>query len=183
MTIALALLLLLAAAAFIGRPFLSGPPPHPIRPASGAHGRDELLAEKEHVYAAIKDLDFEYHTGKLSDEDYRELRERCRVRALRILDALGSDATQRSAADPAVATHEAGAGMDRGPRCAACGHVNPEASNFCESCGTPIDSPARCRVCGAAAQPSDRFCAGCGTPRHEANEPPAIDVRGAEAPP
>lgn len=33
-----------------------------------------LLRKKETVYENIKDLDFEYKMGKLSDEDYRGLR-------------------------------------------------------------------------------------------------------------
>ncbi len=33
----------------------------------------ELIRKKESSYEAIKELDFDYNTGKLSDEDYQNL--------------------------------------------------------------------------------------------------------------
>jgi len=35
----------------------------------------ELLAEQESLNAALADLDFEYESGKVSDEDYQKLRQ------------------------------------------------------------------------------------------------------------
>lgn len=37
---------------------------------------ERLRAERDRYYEAIADLDFEYECGKLSEEDYRRLRER-----------------------------------------------------------------------------------------------------------
>ncbi|GMT43939.1 MAG: hypothetical protein IEMM0003_0758 [bacterium] len=46
---------------------------------------DELLSRKEALYSAIKELDFDFKTNKLSEEDYKELKERYRRDALLIL--------------------------------------------------------------------------------------------------
>jgi len=48
----------------------------------------ELMAEKETVYAAIQELDFDFKSGKLSVEDHRGLRERHEERAAALLKAI-----------------------------------------------------------------------------------------------
>jgi hypothetical protein len=47
-----------------------------------------LLAERDEAYAAIKELEFEFHLGNLSQRDYEELRARYRQRAEDILREL-----------------------------------------------------------------------------------------------
>ena len=44
-----------------------------------------LLRRKETVYENIKDLDFEYKMGKLSDEDYQGLRSDYEQQAFRLM--------------------------------------------------------------------------------------------------
>ena len=72
---------------------------------------DSLLSRRDSAYDAIRDLDFEYHLGNLSEADYLELRERYRERAagvLRRLDRL--DRSQPSVGEqeqPLEVTHEA----------------------------------------------------------------------------
>ncbi len=65
----------------------------------GAERRTALQAEKDAVYAAIRDLDFEYRTGKLSEEDYTSLRQDYRHRALALLKQYG-DLEQTTEATP-----------------------------------------------------------------------------------
>ena len=53
----------------------------------------ELLAEKQMVYAAIKELEFDHQAGKLSLEDYEQARHSYELRAIAILqeiDRLGA---------------------------------------------------------------------------------------------
>ena len=55
----------------------------------------ELLEEKEHAYAAIKELDFDYKMDKLSADDYQELSRQYKQKAVAILqeiDRLGNAA-------------------------------------------------------------------------------------------
>jgi hypothetical protein len=45
---------------------------------------------KESLYATIKELDFDFKTGKLSPEDYQELKNKYRERALGLLEEMES---------------------------------------------------------------------------------------------
>jgi len=51
-------------------------------------GLSHLLVQKEVAYATLKDLDFDFITGKLSEEDYQELKNRYRNEALNILEKI-----------------------------------------------------------------------------------------------
>ena len=45
----------------------------------------ELSAEKETIYAAIQELDFDFKSGKLSAEDHQDLRRRHEAQAAAVL--------------------------------------------------------------------------------------------------
>ena len=45
----------------------------------------DLLAEKETIYAAIQELDFDFKSGKLSTEDHQVLRRRHEAQAATVL--------------------------------------------------------------------------------------------------
>ena len=49
---------------------------------------EELIAQKDEVYTAIKDLEFDYMADKLTDEDYQELREKYEAEAILILQQM-----------------------------------------------------------------------------------------------
>ena len=72
---------------------------------------DSLLSRRDSAYDAIRDLDFEYHLGNLSEADYLELRERYRERAAAVLRRVESLDRSRPAAGeedrPLEASHEA----------------------------------------------------------------------------
>jgi hypothetical protein len=51
-------------------------------------GLSHLLVQKDVAYATLKDLDFDFKTGKLSEEDYQELKTRYRNEALNILEKI-----------------------------------------------------------------------------------------------
>ncbi len=53
----------------------------------------DLLARKEAAFSALKELEFDYRTRKLSPEDYAELRAVYRVEAAEVLKALDQGAT------------------------------------------------------------------------------------------
>jgi flagellar basal body-associated protein FliL len=48
----------------------------------------ELLAEKDTVYAAIKELEFDHQAGNLSLEDYEQARHSYELRAIAILQEI-----------------------------------------------------------------------------------------------
>jgi len=104
-----------------------------IAPAD--HGR-----EKEMALAAIRELEFDYATGKISPEDYAVLRARYEAKAL--------EGVTQTAATPAAEVGGGGRHLEvlleeeiaaaRGKsRCVFCGESLPREARFCPSCGAP----------------------------------------------
>ena len=90
--LAVGAMLAVAAVVFVGRPFLRDPSPASDRLdelAPEARERLALAEERDRALAALKELEFDHRTGKVSDEDYRAqvgpLRRRA-AEALRALD-------------------------------------------------------------------------------------------------
>jgi hypothetical protein len=66
--------LALAAVLFVARPFLREPAPASDRldePSELEQRRLELVEERYRALAALKELEFDHRTGKVTDEDYR----------------------------------------------------------------------------------------------------------------
>jgi len=167
------LALAVVVAAYIARPFVARSRTLP----SGESPRDQLLAERDALYVAIRDLDFDFQTGKLMEVDYRAVRERYVVRGVEILKEL--DATDiRPQTVPGR-----GSATDRGPEAAAVDDIEVavQARRRAKSPEDEIEAAIRarrqaqtgalpsavggrvCPLCGLPVDPSDRFCGKCGT--------------------
>jgi len=92
MWLALGALLAVACVLFVARPFLRDPRPADDSldfPAEAEQERIALAEERDRALAALKELEFDHRTGKISDDDYRvqvgPLRRRA-AEALRALD-------------------------------------------------------------------------------------------------
>jgi hypothetical protein len=93
MTLALLLAALLAAACvfYVARPFLVDPEPvddHLDEPDELERRTLALAEERDRALAALKELEFDHRTGKVSDDDYRQLVGPLRQRAADTLRAL-----------------------------------------------------------------------------------------------
>ena len=91
--ISLGVLLVIAAVLLVALPFLRRPgvPAAEDRlgePDALERRRLELTEERDRVLAALKELEFDHRTGKVSDEDYRALVGPLRRRAAEALRAL-----------------------------------------------------------------------------------------------
>jgi hypothetical protein len=91
LTLAAGAALAMLAVVFLARPFLREPSPAEDRidgldPA--AQRRLELAEQRDRALAALKELEFDHRTGKVSDEDYRALVGSLRRSAARALRAL-----------------------------------------------------------------------------------------------
>lgn len=92
-TVALVLgaILAIACVVFVARPFLREPVARDDRLRSPSRADDELARleeERDRALAALKELEFDHRTGKVSDADYRELVGPLRRRAAEALRAL-----------------------------------------------------------------------------------------------
>jgi hypothetical protein len=102
MTLALALAAVLAVIAVlvVARPFLRDPAPASDvldEPDELERRRLSLAEERDRALAALKELEFDHRTGKISDEDYRSLVGPLRRRAADALRALELRAEARHA--------------------------------------------------------------------------------------
>jgi hypothetical protein len=100
--------------------------------------RAALERDKALTLRAIKELEFDQAMGKVSNDDYAEMRDRLRARAVRLMAQLDGAALYRAqierdlrgiAAEPAAP-----------PRCASCGTGNDVDARFCKSCGTALEA-------------------------------------------
>ena len=98
-------MLTVALVIFVARPFLREPGSRNDRLAGPTRAEREhlrLLEERDRALAALKELEFDHRTGKVSDDDYRELVATLRRQAadaLRALQAAETDDRQRPRSD------------------------------------------------------------------------------------
>jgi hypothetical protein len=102
--LAVAAMLAVVVVVFVARPFLRDPAPASDRLdelAPEAQKRLALAEERDRALAALKELEFDHRTGKISDEDYRAQVGPLRRRAAEVLRALdgGEEAHHERIAD------------------------------------------------------------------------------------
>jgi flagellar biosynthesis/type III secretory pathway M-ring protein FliF/YscJ len=98
-------LLALLVVAFVARPFLREPAPRSDRLdelGEAERRRLELVEERDRALAALKELEFDHRTGKVTDVDYREQLGPMRRRAAEALKALDTRAQEP---DERIARH------------------------------------------------------------------------------
>jgi hypothetical protein len=96
----LAALLAVACVVFVARPFLREPQSRDDRLfEAGQEERERLrlVEERDRALAALKELEFDHRTGKISDADYRELVTPLRREAAAALASLEPKASARRA--------------------------------------------------------------------------------------
>jgi len=102
--VALACLVALGALAFLLLPIVLEATVPRAAVSAEASDLEDLYIQREGTYATLKELDFDHETGKLIEEDYRELRARYSAEAVRILkriDELEAEMAARPSASPA----------------------------------------------------------------------------------
>lgn len=127
-----------------------------------------LVAQRDAMYAAIKDLENDHVLGKLSDGDYRSLRAKYEAKAVAVLQELdkvvGAKPGARSARDDAIEREIARlrrAKTNDALKCPQCGAPHTADDVFCAKCGASLRG-ARCPACGTRATLGDKFCRKCG---------------------
>jgi hypothetical protein len=140
--------------------------------------REKLQAERDTVLFALRDLDFDFQTGKLGEADYRATRERYAARGVEILkelDALGDEgkspaavadeieaavqARRKAKPVPSALKEDDIEAAVRARRQSARGA--PQSTTLAPAV-TSAGVRTQCPECGRPIDPSDRFCARCG---------------------
>jgi hypothetical protein len=155
LALALGTLLAVGALAYVLFPLLFGTTARPVR---GIVAASPAVRPAEHeAVVALREIEFDRVTGKLSDADYSELKSRYTGRALEAMrTAPSGDASADDAAEAAVLAYRA-----RLKSCARCGPRPEPDAVYCSSCGTYL--PGKCEGCGASVEESGAaFCSHCG---------------------
>jgi hypothetical protein len=116
-------------------------------------GRTRAVLEREKTLAlrAIKELEFDFAMGKMSQADFDEMSGRLRRRAMALMRQLDASATYRQQIDrdlaallgrkPAAPSQPGGAPAPpaaTASACASCQTVNDADARFCKQCGTAL---------------------------------------------
>lgn len=152
--LALGTALALAAMAFVLWPLFRDPGPMVASPETPAGGS----ARRERAVDALREIEFDRATGKLSDADYASLKARYTAEAVVALRAEAGVPRGPSDADVEALIERA---RERAPRCSAHGPRPEPDARYCSECGRYLGGA--CRQCGATVTaPGARFCDSCG---------------------
>jgi len=134
--IAITCLIAIAAIAFIlGVRPKDLPEPEPVSPF--AH----LDERKAAIYENLRDLQFEYRLGKLSDEDYQHTKldlQKELAGVLAEVDRLRAELTTAGVAPVAEPPKKVVAPKPSGYICPSCGAKFEQKLKFCGECGKPM---------------------------------------------
>jgi rRNA maturation endonuclease Nob1 len=106
------------------------PEPIPVSPV-------QHLEDRKHaIYDNLRDLQFEYRLGKLSDEDYRETKLALQRELAVVLSEMETTVQRLGLTSKRVAAKPATSAS--GTKCPSCGAVFPQPLKFCGECGKTI---------------------------------------------
>jgi len=128
-----ALLLVGVVVAFILQPVIQGS-------RASLHREEDELTEAEAArrvaLLALRDAEYDFHTGKLDQDDYRDMKRQLSAEALAAMKAL-EDEDAGASLEAEIAAMRTG--LRAGLVCGSCGQRNPPNSRFCGACGTRME--------------------------------------------
>jgi hypothetical protein len=158
LALAIGTLLVVVALGYVLYPLVFAPASASTRPAF-VRGIARQPEGEEDAIVALREIEFDRATGKLSDSDYADLKTRYTQRALDAMRASGkvaADAPVEDVVEAAVLAIRA-----RLRSCARCGPRPEPDAIFCSNCGAYLDE--KCAGCGRVVEEAGAaFCAGCG---------------------
>jgi len=107
----------------------------------------EAESRRRVTLLALRDVEYDYATGKLGEEDYQSLRRELAAEALAALEdveaesSVGLEAVGRLEDEIARLR----GGLSGGSTCGVCGSANDSGSRFCGYCGTPLETDGTTR--------------------------------------
>ena len=119
---------------------------------------EELILRRDQLFHDIRELEFDYRTGKLNDTDYEQLVGELKSEAAAVIEVLESQQdgqrakkrtltrTARNTSDEEIEARIAQARKTRVESsipCPSCGHRNAATVKFCSECGTSMVSEAK----------------------------------------
>ena len=151
-SILIGLILLAASLFFVSVPFRK----KHRKDAQISKPRVQKEERREVVLFALRDLDFDFKTGKVSEEDYTPLRARLMTEAAQHIEQQQEEDQKLEALIQARrVTHQ------QSVKCDHCGDSVEADQRFCAKCGSPVNK-GLCPSCGKKIRAGDEFCPSCG---------------------
>jgi DNA-directed RNA polymerase subunit RPC12/RpoP len=132
-------------------------PPRPLRVERVVAPR---LSPRDEAVAALREIEFDRETGKLSDTDYAELKTRYTKQAIEAMrrESRGGGTVSKQDDEIEVAVR---AYREQHAACPTCGPRPEPDAVYCSTCGRYLRD--RCADCGAPVDALDaRYCVNCG---------------------
>ncbi len=129
---------------------------------------EESGSAKIKALLALREIEFDRATGKLSDDDYASLKQEYSQAALAAIKMEKAADVEQAGTDQVPPDAEAVIARARSQRsgeCPTCQYTLEPGSIFCSSCGRSLveaDASPRCWICGADRQMTASFCGECG---------------------
>ncbi len=129
---------------------------------------EETGSPKIQALLALREIEFDRETGKLSDADYAFLKQKYSQSALEAIKQERRNEEPASTSQQELDDAEAlitKARVQRQSTCPTCQSGLEPGSIFCSNCGrslTVADALPRCWVCGAEHVADVKFCGECG---------------------
>ena len=155
----LGILLAAGATYFVLRPILRPPLESAGSEPAGDEGEDPAddMSPQTVALRALKEIEFDRATGKLSDQDYDALKAKYTGEALA---AMRGEQGARSSTLPVPTAPRS---VLRAPACPAHGTRPETDAQFCSECGRRLGSaPGYCVRCGTVLEADARYCYRCG---------------------
>ncbi len=135
MTVFIGILLTVLIFAFIIYPFFK----QRLRSADSVEDEKfrELHSRRDTTYSMLKELEFDFQSGILTDEDYRDLEARYKGKAISILrdiDDLGKDTEVEEEIEKQILELR----RSKGRVCSQCGTRCHKDARFCSHCGASL---------------------------------------------
>ena len=147
----------------IFRPEMTGNGNRETGNVSEGEDPDDDLSPRAVALRALKEIEFDRATGKLSDADYDALKHKYTAEALVALraDATGSGMRDAGSVASGAASHRAS--RIPHPACPTHGPRPESDAAFCSECGRRLaTAPGYCARCGTALEHEAHYCHSCG---------------------
>ena len=147
----------------IFRPEMAGSTNRETGNVSEGEDPEDDLSPRAVALRALKEIEFDRATGKLSDLDYDALKTRYTSEALAALRAEPPGSEMRDAGSVASAAAPHPASRIPHPACPTHGPRPESDAVFCSECGRRLaTAPGYCARCGTALESDAHYCHSCG---------------------
>ncbi|HXL33521.1 MAG TPA: zinc-ribbon domain-containing protein [Gemmatimonadales bacterium] len=147
----------------IFRPEMTGNGDRETGNVSDGEDPDDDFSSRAVALRALKEIEFDRATGKLSDADYDALKTKYTTEALAALRTEQPRSEMRDAGGVASAAASHPASRIPHPVCPSHGPRSETDALFCSECGRRLaTAPGYCARCGTALEHDAHYCHSCG---------------------